>query len=184
MAPITTVTTSYLQRLIGAAALDVGVYEEIEADESATSQAFATVLLSSMAAGLGARGFGGDPVLSFVFVSIVSLLAWVAWALVTYEVGIHVLPGRHTHATLGQLIRTIGFASAPGFLRLFGVLRGGTTLAFTISSLWMLAAMVIAVRQSLDYDGTGRAIAVCVVGWTLAVAMAVTLGLAFGPSLY
>src|SRR5205807_330182 len=74
MATTTTATTSYFQRLIGAAALDPGVYEEVEADETATTQAFLTVVLSSAAAGIGARGFGGDPVVSFVFVSIVSLL--------------------------------------------------------------------------------------------------------------
>jgi hypothetical protein len=34
-----------------------------------------------------------------------------------------------------------------------------------VSGLWSLAAMVVAVRQALDYDSTGRAIAVCVVGW-------------------
>ena len=184
MADIINVRTSFLQRLIGAAALDVGVYEEIEADESATSQAFLTVVLSSVAAGIGARGLGGDPVTSFVFVTVVSLIAWAAWALVTFEIGVHVLPGRKTRANVGELLRTIGFASAPGFLRLLGVLRGGTTPAFVISSVWMLAAMVVAVRQSLDYDSTPRAIGVCVLGWVLAIAVALGLGVTFGPALY
>jgi hypothetical protein len=184
MATTTTATTGYLQRLIGAAALDAGVYEEVEADESATTQAFVTVVLSSAAAGIGARGFGGNAMVSFVFVSIVSLMAWAAWALVTLEVGIHLLPTGKTHSNIGELLRTLGFASAPGFLRLFGALPGGTTSAFVVSSIWMLAAMVVAVRQSLDYDSTGRAIAVCGIGWLLAIAMAVGLGVVFGPAVY
>jgi hypothetical protein len=184
MAATTTATSSYLQRLIGAAALDTGVYEEIEADESATTQAFITVLMSSAAAGLGARGFGGDPTIAFVFVTSVSLVAWAAWALVTFEVGVRLLPQRTTHSSVGELLRTVGFASTPGLLCLFGLLPGGTTTAFAVSSLWVLAAMVVAVRQSLDYDSTGRAVAVCGIGWILAVCIAVGLGLVFGPTVY
>jgi hypothetical protein len=184
MASITTATTGYLHRLIGAAALDSDVYEEVEADESATSQAFLTVVLSSAAAGIGARGFGGAPLVSFAFVSVVSLLAWAVWALVTFEVGTNLLPTEKTHADVGELLRTIGFASTPGFLMLLGVLQGGTTMAFVVSALWMLAAMVVAVRQALDYESTGRAIAVCLLGWTMAVGVAVTVGVIFGPVVY
>jgi hypothetical protein len=183
MAVTTTTKTTYLYRLIGAAALDPGVYEEVEADESATTQAFVTVVLSSVAAGVGARGFGGDRMTTFVFVTVVSLMAWAAWALVTLEVGIHLLPARDTRSNVGELLRTLGFATAPGFLRLFGALDGGTMSAFVISSVWMLAAMVIAVRQSLDYESTGRAIAVCAIGWVLALVIGVGLGLVFGPTL-
>jgi predicted MFS family arabinose efflux permease len=43
--------------------------------------------------------------------------------------------------------------------------------------------MVVAVRQALDYRSTGRAIAVCVLGWVLAIALAVALGVFFGPGL-
>ena len=184
MTVTTTTKTSYFYRLIGAAALDPGVYEEIEADESATTQAFVTVVLSSMAAGIGARGFGGDRMMTFVFVTIVSLMAWAAWALVTLEVGIHLLPTRETHSSVGEMLRTLGFATTPGFLRLFGALDGGTTSAFVISSIWMLAAMVVAVRQSLDYESTGRAIAVCAIGWLLALVVGIGMGLIFGPTVY
>jgi predicted MFS family arabinose efflux permease len=68
-------------------------------------------------------------------------------------------------------------------LRVFGIVPGAATAAFAITAVWMLASMVVAVRQALDYESTGRAIAVCVVGWTLAIAIAVTIGLAFGPAL-
>ena len=181
MATTTATRSSYLSRLIGAAALDVGTYEEIEADESATAQAFATVVLSSLAAGIGARGFGGNTISNIAFIGLASLLAWVAWALVTFEIGVRLLPQRTTRSDVGELMRTIGFSSAPGFLRLLGVLPGGTTSAFVVSSVWMLAAMIVAVRQALDYDNTARAVAICVLGWVLAIAIVVGLGLVFGP---
>ena len=175
-------TNSFLQRLLGAAALDAAIYEEVEADRSATGQALAIVLLSSLAAGLGARGFVQPTVPHIVFISAVALIVWAAWALLTFEIGARILPGPQTRVDVGELLRTTGFAATPGLLRVFGVLPGVTRPVFVITALWMLAAMIVAVRQALDYTSTGRAIAVCVLGWALAIGFALLLGLLFGPS--
>ena len=172
---------SFLQRLIGAAALDAAIYEEVEADRGATWQALTVVVLSSLAGGLGARGLGGTTPSNVAFISMVSLMAWAAWALVTYQVGGRLLPEPQTRVDVGELLRTTGFASAPGLLRILGVLPGVTIPVFAITAVWMLAAMIVGVRQALDYTSTARAIAVCVLGWALALALAVGMGLAFGP---
>jgi len=180
--PKPTGPNSFLQRLIGAAALDTAIYEEVEADRSATAQAFLVVILASVAAGVGARGFGGESPINIAFVGMVSLLAWCAWALVTFAVGAYLLPEPQTNVDVGELLRTIGFSATPGLLRFFGVLPGVTAPAFIVTSIWMLAAMVVAVRQALDYRSTARAIAVCLLGWGLAIVMAVVLGIFFGPT--
>ena len=62
---------TFLQRLIGAAALDAAIYEEVEADRLATGQAFVVVLMSSIATGIGVRGITEQSVASVVFFSIV-----------------------------------------------------------------------------------------------------------------
>jgi hypothetical protein len=85
-----------------------------------------------------------------------------------------------TRSNVGELLRTIGFASAPGCLRVLGVLPGVAIPVFAVTYIWMLATMVVAVRQALDYDSTARAIAVCIVGWALAVGLAVLLSGVFG----
>ena len=175
-------TNSFLQRLIGAVSLDAPIYEEIEADRSATGQALFVVVLSSVAAGIGGRGLGGPSVSNIAFLTVVALLAWAAWALLTFQIGGRLMPEPQTRVDVGELLRTIGFSSAPGILRVFGVLPGVTIPAFAITSVWMLAAMVVAVRQALDYTSTARAIAVCVVGWIIAIVVAIAIGLAFGPT--
>ena len=172
---------SFLQRLIGAAALDTAIYEEVEADRSATIQACAVVVMSSFAAGVGARGLGGTSPSNVLFIAIVALIAWAAWALITFEIGARLLPEPQTSVDVGELLRTTGFASTPGILRIFGVLPGVTIPAFAVAAVWMLVAMIVAVRQALDYRSTARAIAVCVLGWTLALAFAIAIGLVFGP---
>jgi len=169
-------------RLIGALAIDPVTYEEVEADRTATGQALLVVVLSSIGAGIGARGLGSGSAQSMVFISALSLMAWAAWALLTYQIGVKLMPEAATRADVGELMRTIGFSAAPGILRIFGIVPGAAMAAFAITAVWMLVAMIVAVRQALDYTSTARAIAVCGLGWALAVGMAVGLGLVFGPA--
>ena len=170
-------------RLIGAISLDAAIYEEVEADRGATGQALSIVVMSSLAAGVGARGLGGLSLANILFISTVALIAWAAWALVTYEIGTRVMPEPQTRSDLGELLRTIGFSAAPGMLRIFGIVPGASVAAFAITAVWMLCAMVVAVRQALDFTSTARAVGVCLLGWTLAIGIAVALGLIFGPTL-
>jgi hypothetical protein len=171
-----------LQRLIGAAALDTAIYEEVEADPTATSQAFGVVLFSSVAAGIGATGLGEVTIGSIVFFSGVALVAWAAWALVTFEIGSRLMPDPQTRVDVGQLLRTLGFAATPGLLRVLGIMPAVALPVFAVTSVWMLLAMIVAVRQALDYRSTARAVAVCALGWALALAIAIVLGLVFGPT--
>ena len=178
------VTNTFVQRLIGAAACDVAIYEDVERDRGATTQAFVVVLLSSIAGGLGFSGLTGGPIDlgTILSLSIVALMAWAAWALLTYVIGVHLLGEPQTRADVGELLRTIGFASTPGILRVLGIMTPVARPVLVATAIWMLVAMVVAVRQALDYRSTARAVAVCLAGWILAIAMAVVMGLVFTPS--
>jgi len=180
--PSTTLRSSFLLRMFGAAALDSAIYEEVEADRAATGQAMLVVVLSSLAAGVGATGYAGMSIRGAFVISGIALIAWAAWALVTFEIGGRLLPEAQTRVDVGELLRTIGFASAPGMLRVFGIIPSVTTPAFAITTVWMLLATIVAVRQALDYTSTARAVAVCALGWGLAIAIALALGLFFGPT--
>ena len=96
-------------------------------------------------------------------------------------IGVHLLAEPQTRADVGELLRTIGFASTPGLLRVLGIMTPVARPVLFATAIWMLVAMVVAVRQALDYRSTARAVAVCVTGWVLAFAMAVVLGLVFTP---
>jgi hypothetical protein len=181
MASKPTGPNTFLQRLIGAAALDAAIYEEVEGDPTATSQAMAIVILSSLAAGIGARGFGSS-FSSVAFFGVVALMSWAAWALVMFEIGSRIMPDPETRTSPGELLRTLGFAATPGLSSLLGAVPGITTRVFVLVWLWMLLAMVVAVRQALDYRSTAKAVAVCLLGGILAAAIAVVLGLFLGPT--
>jgi hypothetical protein len=83
----------------------------------------------------------------------------------TYLIGAKLFPEPATRADLAEMLRTIGFASSPGVIRAAGVIPGVTDGVFIAAAVWMLVAMVVAVRQALDYQSTSRAIGVCLLGW-------------------
>jgi hypothetical protein len=167
----------YLYRLGGAAVLDAGMYESLEADHSVTRQALLTVVLSSIAAGVGAGTLYGDRLATFALVAGIAVVTWAAWSMLTLQIGTRLLAAPRTAATWGQLLRTTGFAAAPGFLQIFAVFPGARTPIFAATGLWMFTAMVVAVRHALDYQSTIRSVAVC------AIAVALSAALAFGFSL-
>jgi hypothetical protein len=156
-------TSSFTQRMLRAAKLDSELYEEVEADKGALGQATLVVVLSSLAAGLGNLQNGGAGML--VIGTLSALAGWYIWAFLTYFIGTRLLPEPQTRADHKELLRTTGFSSAPGLIRILGILPGATGIVYAIAGVWMLIAMVIAVRQALDYTSTWRAVAVCLIGW-------------------
>jgi hypothetical protein len=170
--------TNLMERMIRASKLNVHLYEEVEADESVMGQAITVVVLSSLAAGIGtigSVGWGG-----ILLGTIFALVGWFVWAYLTYLIGSKFLPEPQTQANLGQLLRTIGFSSSPGVIRVLGIVPGLSELVFIVASIWMLVAMVIAVRQALDYQSTWRAVGVCAIGWLIQSLLWVLLFSFFG----
>lgn len=155
----------FTDRMIRAAKLDINLYEEVEADKDAMPQAMGVVVLSSLAAGVGSIGSLG---LGGILVgTLAALVGWYIWAWLTYFIGTRFLAEPQTEADLGQLLRTTGFSSSPGLIRVLGVIPGLGIVVVAVASIWMLVAMVIAVRQALDYTSTLRAVGVCVIGWII-----------------
>jgi len=154
-----------IDRMIRASKLDAGLYEEVEADPSTMGQAVMVVVISSVAAGIGSMavtGFSG-----LVVGTLVALAGWFLWSFLTYIIGTKMLPEPQTRADYGELLRTIGFSSAPGVIRVLAFIPVVGLLINFLAGIWMLVAMVIAVRQALDYQSTGRAVGVCLIGWVI-----------------
>jgi hypothetical protein len=168
--------TGYVNRMIRAAKLETSLYEEVEADKNALGQAMGVVVLSSLAAGVGSIGRVGF--IGILLGTVTALLGWYIWAYVTYLIGSKLLPEPQTRADHGELLRTIGFSSSPGILRVLSIIPGIMWVVYTITAIWMLVAMVVAVRQALDYKSTLRAVGVCLIGWIiqgLIVALLITI---------
>ena len=150
-------------RMIRAAKLDVSLYEEVEHEPRATAEAMAVVVLVALATGIGSLAAGGG---SGIFILVFwGVIGWALWASVTFVLGTTLFRTPETNATWGQLARTLGFAQSPGMLRIFAFIPIIGNIVLVVTFAWQLMAMVIAVRQALDYSSTWRAVGVLVAGF-------------------
>ena len=156
-------THSMVERMVRASRLDINMFEEVEADTSATNQALLIVALVALATGIASLGTTG-PIGLFVGV-VLAIAGWALWAWIVHLIGTKIIPSHSTHADWGQLARTLGFAQSPGIFRALGFIPVVGNIIFAVASIWMLVAMVVAVRQALDYTSTLRAIAVVLIGF-------------------
>ncbi len=160
---------SIVDRMRGAAMLDVATYEEVEHDQEATGQAAVVVVIVAVCTAIGAIWRGGP---SIIMGPVSAILGWLLWSAITYLIGAKLLGGV---ATWGELLRTIGFAQSPGVLMIFGIipLLGG--LVRIVVAVWLLIAGIIAIRQALDFS-TGKAVITALLGWIAMVALAFLTG--------
>ena len=166
-----------IQRMIGAALFNADTYEEIEADPGAIGQAILVVILVTICGAVGglvAALLGGASVLGIILALIAGLVfgivRWAIWVSVLSLVGGMMLRTGSTHTSWAEIGRVVGFAYTPGVLSIFSIFGFlpyigwifGWLLSLVIF-VWTLAAVTVAVRQALDFESTGRAIAVVLI---------------------
>jgi hypothetical protein len=155
---------SFQDRVIGVMRLQAAAFEEVEHDTTATSQAAMVVVAATIARGLVVLDLGASLFLGTV---VAGLIGWVVGAFVVWLIGTRLLPGRNTEGDFTQLMRTVGFAQAPGVFAVLGIIPILGWLISFAAGIWVLIATVIGVRQALDYDDTLRAVIVCLIAWVV-----------------
>jgi hypothetical protein len=170
-------TRSFTERMLGAALLRGDVYDEVEADATATPQAAGVVVIVAIAAAIGGARVGDAySVTGAVAGLVAALVGWLLWSAITYWVGDRLLGGT---ATWGELLRTIGFAQSPGVLYALGIVPVLGGLAGFLASIWVLVAVIVAISHALDF-GYGRAILTALIGWVVYLVLRLLLGWVLG----
>ena len=152
----------FLNRVFRSIKIDPEVFNEVQKDKNATISAAIVVVLSSSAAGIGAISLGAS---NFMLAPFFSLISWFVWAYIVYFVGVKLFPDTKTKTTQFALLRAIGFSSAPGIIRIFGFNESLMTVTFIGSAFWMLACMIVAVRETLNYKSLWKALGVVIISW-------------------
>lgn len=170
----------FFRRFIGVLALDASMFEEIEADSRASWHAVAVVLAAAAGGRIAAIELGLTRSESFIAAAMIALGAVVVWVTAIAALGIYALAQPQTRSNMPELLRTVGFAAAPGVFLAFAAIRPAAPLVVGIVLTWMIATTVMAVRQSLDYFETWRAVAVCVLAALLSLGSIAALVAMFG----
>lgn len=170
-------------RVMRAAMLDVNLYEEVEADTSLTQEALMVVILVSIAGGIGGFLAGvlggggiGAAVMGLIFGVVMGVLGYYIWAYITYFVGTNLFGGT---ADVGEMLRTLGYASGPRVLSVLAFIPCLGPLAGLAGAIWALVTGVVAVRQALDFD-TGKAVLTVIIGWVIVLVITLVVGVVLG----
>jgi hypothetical protein len=158
----------FTERMVGAATLDVPTYEEVEHDRTATGQAAGVVALVAIATAIGSLHSGSAGVIGGL---VSAFIGWLIWAAVTLFIGTRVFAGT---ADMGEMLRTLGFAQAPGVLKVLAIVPILGWIAWIVAGIWMLVCGVVAVRQALDFT-TGKAIGTVLLGWLCYVVVGILI---------
>ena len=169
--------TTFFRRLMGVLMLEASAYEEIEAHPRAGMQSVLVVLAVTAAGGFAGFGLGLIGIAGFVTGAVVALGGWLVWVSIISTLGTTALAEPQTRSNPRELLRTLGFASAPGMFLGFAAIRPAAPVVFVIVAVWMIAAAVLAVRQALDFRHAARAVAVCVLAWLLTMAFVAVVAL-------
>ena len=168
----TATNRSLPNRMVRASQFDGTLYEEVERDVDATSQAAIIVAIVAVMTGIGR--LRDDGIIGLLFGVIAAFVGWVLWAAITYWVGKTIFKTENTRVTLGEMLRTLGFAQSPGVLNILGIIPGLGILVVFVVRVWQLALGIVAIRSAMDFS-TGRAIGTALVGWLIATIVAVLL---------
>jgi hypothetical protein len=175
------------QRMLRAAKLEPQLYEEVESDGGATGQALLVVVLVSCASGIGhgiSAAMKGSASVGGFFGGLVSgiigsLIVWFIFSLLCFWLGTTLFKGPETKSSLGELMRTLGFAYTPGLLNIFSFVPFvGQAIPFA-TWVWTIIASVIAIRQACDFS-TGRAVGTAIIAAIIPVVIMVLLALLIG----
>jgi hypothetical protein len=152
--------------------LDPSAFEDVERDPTAIGQSVGVIVLAAVAAGIGTIYAGGlSGILSGAIMSVVGFLIW---SLIVWVVGTKLIPEPATKADYAETFRVLAFAASPGLASVLMIIGIIPILGWLIAGLiwmavwiWQIAAMVVAVRQVLDYSTTGKAIVVVLIGFII-----------------
>jgi hypothetical protein len=155
-----------VSRMLRAAKLDASLFEELVNDPSTQAQSVWVVAVFAMASGYGLFSRAGVTAVNSCLVT--TFFAWYFWAFSLYIVSTYLFRNTVTKTDRKTILRVVGFASAPGVLRLLGVIPQTSGILFLVTSVWMIAASVVGVKIALKMSHTGKAIFLCTSTWLLA----------------
>ncbi len=158
---------TFLERLRLAFTVNSDFYEEIISDPKTQAHSLWVVAIFAMAASFGTFGRAGGTAVNISL--FVTLFSWYIWAFTTYYLGTRFFAETDTPKDKKTIMRVMGFASAPGILRIFGLIPHLSGLLFIVSSLWMLYASATGLKKALNYSSMSRAVGLTLASYILSL---------------
>ena len=171
-------------RMLRAIKLDRNFFGEVAADPTLQAHSVWTVAIFAMATSFGFFGAVGGVAVNIALIT--TMLSWYIWAFSIFYIGSRLLGEKGESADRKTVIRVVAFAAAPGLIRVLAIIPKTAIVLMVVSSVWILAAAVVGLKQVFTRTATAK-ITIMAVGTWLAASlfqaiMIVTLLSVFGVS--
>jgi hypothetical protein len=157
---------TFISRMIDAAKLDSSLFEELINDPTTQGQSVWVVAIFAMATGFGLFSRAGALAVNSCLVT--TFFAWYFWSFTLYFAGTYLFRDAGKKADRKTVMRVMAFASAPGILRLLGVIPQTSVILFIVTSVWIIAASVMGIKMAFEIPTTGKVLLLCAGAWLLA----------------
>ena len=152
---------TFFKKMLRASLLRSELYKEVGRDKGSIRGVVLVILICGICDGIGFIGIRGAEVILPAILS--RYIGWFLLCAVIYLVGVKMF--EHT-SDMGEIMRVTGFANSPGVLAVLGIIPVAGNFIRAVSFLWMIAAYIVAVRQSLDCS-TARSIFIVIQGFII-----------------
>lgn len=164
-------------RMLRVIKLDSSLFEEIIDDSTSQSQYAWVVAILAMATGFGMFSQAGATAVNICLVT--TFLSWYFWAFSVYFIGTYMFREVESKTDRKTIMRVMGFANAPGALRLLGVVPQTAPVVFLVTTIWMIAASVTGVKQAMHIRENSKVVVLCAGTWLLSFLVQVLLLILF-----
>lgn len=173
-----------INRMFRAIKLDRQLFEEIVSDPSVQGQSVWAVAIFAMATAFGSFTMIGGTAVNIGLIT--TMIAWYVWAFSLFYIGTRFLGEHAAHANRKTIMRVVAFGCAPGIFRLLGIIPKTATIVLIITSLWILATVIIGLKSVFSEAHSAKIAIITVVTWIAAtlfqLILIVTLLSVFGVS--
>ena len=151
------------KRMQRAIMLDQTLFDEIVADPSIQGQSVWVVAIFAMTTAFGTFSMISGTAVNIGLIT--TIITWYIWAFSVFYVGTRILGPMSEGSDRKTIMRVVAFASAPGVIRLLGVIPKITMIILAISSIWILIAAVMGLKKVFVQATTAKITMVCVGSW-------------------
>lgn len=150
-------------RMIRAIRLDQSLFDEVISDPKTQGHSYWVVAILAMATGYGMFSRAGSMAVNIGLA--VTFLSWYVWAFTVYFAGTRMFHAEPSRIDRKTVLRVMAFASAPGVLRILGVIPNMALIVFLCTSAWIIVAGAAGIKLIFKMERMGKAILLCTATW-------------------
>ena len=103
-----------------------------------------------------------------------AILTWFIWAILIYVLGVKIFPDKQTKVSFKKVLTAVGFAHAPGLLRVFAGTPELMIPIIFITQFWIFAALIISIRQILNFKSNLKSFGIVFLSFLIIVFMSIS----------